>query len=79
MRKPDLAISPLLRWRLSGVRKPISRAADWLGEKTGFQPMAEDATAEYSPEMQQAIAHVDEAQGFFPALKAAVEETAINR
>ena len=70
----DIVSAPLAA--ASGVRKPISKAADWLGEKTGFQPgkWAEDATAEYSPEMQQAIAHVDEAQGFFPALKAAVEK-----
>ena len=43
----DIAAAPLAA--ASGVRKPISRAADWLGEKTGFQPgkWAEDATAEY--------------------------------
>ena len=70
----DIAAAPLAA--ASGVRKPISRAADWLGEKTGFQPgkWAEDATAEYSPEMQQAIAHVDEAKGFVPSLKSMVDE-----
>ena len=70
----DIVSAPLAA--ASGVRKPISKAADWLGKKTGLQfgKWADEATAEYSPEMQQAIAHVDEAQGFFPALKAAVEK-----
>lgn len=69
----DIASAPISA--VTGINKPNDRAAAWLGEKTGFQPSkwAEDAQSEYSPEMQQAISNVDQAKGFFPTLKAVVE------
>ncbi len=56
----------------TGINRPFSRAADWLGEKTGFQPgkWAEEAGQEYSPELQQSLRNVEEAKGFFPTLGA---------
>ena len=47
----DIAAAPVSI--ATGVNRPVSRAADWLGEQTGFQPgkWAEAAGAEYSPEM----------------------------
>jgi hypothetical protein len=69
----DLATTPIAL--ATGVNRPISKAADWAGEKTGFQPekWAKNAEAEYSPEMQQAQANVEKAQGFFPTIGAVAE------
>jgi hypothetical protein len=69
----DLATTPIAL--ATGVNRPISKAADWAGEKTGFQPekWAKNAESEYSPEMQQAQANVEAAQGFFPTLGAVAE------
>jgi len=41
-------------------RRPVTTAAEFLGEKTGFQPAkkAEALTAEYSPELQRQQAEV---------------------
>lgn len=52
---------------LMGANRPISKAADWLGEKTGFQPgkWAEEAGSQYSPQLQEQLQNVDQAQGFW--------------
>ena len=46
-----------------GIDRPASKAADFLGSMTGFQPgkWAKEANAEYSPETQQAKSAVDQA------------------
>ena len=46
-----------------GFDRPASKAADFLGSMTGFQPSkwAKEANAEYSPETQQAKSAVDQA------------------
>ena len=69
----DIAAAPVSI--ATGVNRPVSRAADWLGEQTGFQPgkWAEAASAEYSPEMQQAQQNVEQAKGFFPTLGAVAQ------
>ncbi len=66
----DIAAAPVSA--ATGINRPFSRGADWLGEQTGFQPgkWAEQAGAEYSPEMQQSLKNVEEAKGFFPTLGA---------
>lgn len=66
----DLVTAPLAA--AAGVSKPIDKAANWLGEKTGFQPSkwADKAKEEFSPATQQAQAAVDKAEGFFPTLGA---------
>lgn len=42
---------------------PVSAAADWLGERTGFQPgrWADEAVSEYSPARQEARREIDQA------------------
>jgi hypothetical protein len=69
----DIAAAPVSI--ATGVNRPVSRAADWIGEQTGFQPgkWAEAAGAEYSPEMQQAQQNVEQAKGFFPTLGAVAQ------
>ncbi len=66
----DIAAAPVSA--ATGINRPFSRGADWLGEKTGFQPgkWAEEAGQEYSPELQQSLRNVEEAKGFFPTLGA---------
>lgn len=46
-----------------GIDRPASKAADFLGSMTGFQPgkWAKEADAEYSPETRQAKSAVDQA------------------
>jgi hypothetical protein len=48
---------------LAGYNRPFERAADALGEATGFQPgkWAEQAQKEYSPGWQQAAQEINEA------------------
>jgi hypothetical protein len=48
---------------LAGGGRPIDAAADWLGEKTGFQPSkwAEADAQKFSPERQAAMQNVGEA------------------
>jgi len=69
----DIAAAPVSA--ATGITRPFSRGADWLGEKTGFQPAkwAEEAGQEYSPEMQQSLRNVEEAKGFFPTIGAIAE------
>jgi hypothetical protein len=69
----DIAAAPVSI--ATGVNRPVSRAADWIGEQTGFQPgkWAEAAAAEYSPEMQQAQQNVEQAKGFFPTIGAVAQ------
>jgi hypothetical protein len=69
----DIAAAPVSI--ATGVNRPVSRAADWLGEQTGLQfgKWAEAAGAEYSPEMQQAQQNVEQAKGFFPTLGAVAQ------
>jgi hypothetical protein len=69
----DIAAAPVSI--ATGVNRPVSRAADWIGEQTGFQPgkWAEDANAEYSPAMQQAQQNVEQAKGFLPTIGAVVQ------
>jgi hypothetical protein len=69
----DIAAAPISV--ATGVNRPVSRAADWIGEQTGFQPgkWAEDANAEYSPAMQQAQQNVEQAKGFLPTIGAVVQ------
>jgi len=47
---------------LAGLNRPVSRAADYFGEKTGFQPSkwAEQANADYSPAMREAQANINQ-------------------
>src|SRR5512142_1962108 len=47
---------------IAGIR-PVSTAADWLGEKTGFRPSkwAEEAKKEYSPGYQQSAQQIEQA------------------
>lgn len=46
----------------AGIR-PVSTAAEWVGEKTGFRPgkWADEAKQEYSPGYQQAQQEIDQA------------------
>jgi hypothetical protein len=69
----DIAAAPVSI--ATGINRPVSRAADWIGEQTGFRPgkWAEDANAEYSPAMQQAQQNVEQAKGFFPTLGAVAQ------
>jgi hypothetical protein len=69
----DIAAAPVSI--ATGVNRPVSRAADWLGEQTGLQfgKWAEAAGAEYSPEMQQAQQNVEQAKGFLPTIGAVVQ------
>jgi hypothetical protein len=66
----DIAAAPVSA--ITGINRPFSRAADYVGEKTGFQPSkwAEQAAQEYSPEMQQSLKAVEQADGFTGTLKA---------
>ena len=66
----DIAAAPVSA--ITGINRPFSRAADYVGEKTGFQPAkwAEQAAQEYSPEMQQSMKAVEQADGFTGTLKA---------
>ncbi|MBL8419995.1 MAG: helix-turn-helix domain-containing protein, partial [Dechloromonas sp.] len=69
----DIVASPLSA--IAGINRPFSRGAEYLGEKTGFEPgkWAEQAQSEYSPEMQRSIENVQKAEGFFPTLGAVAE------
>lgn len=69
----DIAASPISA--ATGVNRPFSRAADWLGEATGFRPgeWAKQAEAEYSPQYQEAARNVQAAKGFLPTLGALAE------
>jgi N12 class adenine-specific DNA methylase len=69
----DIAAAPVSI--ATGVNRPVSRAADWLGEQTGLQfgKWAEAAGAEYSPAMQQAQQNVEQAKGFLPTIGAVVQ------
>ena len=66
----DIVAAPISA--ITGINRPVSRAADWLGEQTGFQPgkWAEEAAQEYSPEMQQSLKNVQDAKGFLPTIGA---------
>ncbi len=48
---------------LVGLNRPVSRAADAIGEVTGFKPSvwAKEADKDYSPQMQEAKANVNQA------------------
>lgn len=69
----DIAAAPISA--VTGFNRPFSKAADYLGEKTGFQPgkWAEQAAQEYSPEMQQSLKNVERADGFVGTLGAIAE------
>jgi len=64
----DMVVAPLST--ASGVKRPFSRGADWLGEQTGFQPgkWADAAEREYSPEYQAEAKRVGDTEGFLGAL-----------
>lgn len=66
----DIALSPVSK--MTGVNRPVSRAADWLGEQTGFQPAnwAKQAEQGYSPQYQEAKQNVHDAEGFLPTVGA---------
>lgn len=61
----DIAAAPISK--MTGLNKPFSKAAYWLGEQTGFQPeaWAKKAQSEYSPQYQEAKHNVDAAEGFW--------------
>ena len=61
----DIVAAPISK--LTGVNRPFSRAADAVGEFTGFQPdrWQKEAQKEYSPQLQEDLRAVDKAEGFW--------------
>ena len=68
----DIVASPISK--VTGVNRPFSRAADAVGEFTGFQPdkWQKEAQQEYSPQLQEDLRAVDKAEGFWGSTREAL-------
>lgn len=68
----DIVAAPISK--VTGVNRPFSRAADAVGEFTGFQPdkWQKEAQQEYSPQLQEDLRAVDKAEGFWGTTREAL-------